>query len=198
MEAGLGGGSGNAASTLMALNNILGMPLTKTDLKSLAATLGSDVPFFLQSQPAVGTGRGEIISPVGPIPSMQGMWIILVHPGFGISTPWAYKRLYQFPEIQNGKAGRVTKLLDLLRENRMTEAAGEVYNSLETPVLEKYPLLVLFQRFFRSLGCWTTLMSGSGSTTFAIFQEEKTAREALEKFEGKFGSKFWIRSLPLS
>src|SRR6478609_9187412 len=81
LAAGLGGGSSNAAHTLLGLNEIFGKPLTDEQLAPLAAALGSDVNFFLQSGPAIGVGRGEQIQPLAPFPSLGGVHILLIHPG---------------------------------------------------------------------------------------------------------------------
>jgi 4-diphosphocytidyl-2-C-methyl-D-erythritol kinase len=81
----------------------------------LAAALGSDVPFFLQERPALGVGRGEQIQSLGHFQSLAGVHIFLHHPGFGISTAWAYKSLARFPEALNGRPGRALELVNKLR-----------------------------------------------------------------------------------
>src|SRR5271154_6808354 len=91
LAAGLGGGSGNAAVTLLGINELFDHPLAPEQLAGLAGSLGSDVPFFLQNQPALATGRGEKIVPCPPFPALRGAVFLLVHPGFGISTAWAYQ-----------------------------------------------------------------------------------------------------------
>ncbi len=191
LAAGLGGGSGNAATTLQALNELFGGPLKFDDLNKIAATLGSDVPFFLQNKPALATGRGEKIQPLDDFPALRGAFILLVHPGFGISTVWAYQQLANFPGVLNGRRGRAQKLIALLQTSDLVTASAEFYNSLEAPALKKYPLLVLFQEFFREHGA-VTLMSGSGSTTFAIVQGEKASEELAETFKSKFGEHSWL------
>ena len=190
MAAGLGGGSGNAATTLQGLNELFGAPLNLAELNELAAALGSDVPFFLQNKPALGTGRGEKIESLDFFPAMRGTVLFVIHPGFGISTPWAYQNLARFPDALNGRPGRAQQLIAQLRADLPT-AGRELYNSLEAPALDKYPLLVLFQEFLRSNGAAATLMSGSGSTTFAIVKDQKTAEALREKFLNHFGSGYW-------
>ena len=111
LAAGLGGGSGNAATTLLALNELFGRPLAAEKLSEIAAALGSDIPFFLQNKPALATGRGEKIQPLENFPALNGRAFLLIHPGFGISTPWAYQNLARFPAALNGKAGRAQKLI---------------------------------------------------------------------------------------
>jgi len=114
LAAGLGGGSGNAATTLFGLNELFGGPLLPEQLQMIAATLGSDVPFFLQDQPALATGRGEQIRSLGAFPALRGAAFLLIHPGFGIATAWAYQRLARFPAALNGQPGRAQKLITLL------------------------------------------------------------------------------------
>jgi 4-diphosphocytidyl-2-C-methyl-D-erythritol kinase len=196
MAAGLGGGSGNAATTLLGMNDLFGAPLPHSALDEIAASLGSDIPFFLQPKPALASGRGEKIEPVGFFPSLQGTFIFLVHPGFGISTPWAYKELANFPTALNGTPGRARNLVNQLRTQSLSVASKEFYNSLEAPALHKYPLLTLFQEWFREKGAVATLMSGSGSTTFAIIKDEETATELRKSFTAKFGEKFWTAIVP--
>jgi 4-diphosphocytidyl-2-C-methyl-D-erythritol kinase len=191
LAAGLGGGSGNAATTLLALNELFENPLGFEDINRIAATLGSDVPFFLQNKPALATGRGEKIQPLEPFPALKDVFILLVHPGFGISTIWAYQQLANFPSSLNGQRGRAKKLISLLQTADLTTASAEFYNSLEAPALKKYPLLVMFQEFFREHGA-ATLMSGSGSTTFALVQGESAARVLTQQFKEKFGDIYWI------
>ena len=157
----------------------------------IAASLGSDIPFFLQTGPALATGRGEVISPLPAFPAMRGAIFVLVHPGFGISTPWSYQNLARFPQALNGQPGRAAKLVELLQGTDLRAAGAGFYNSLEAPALEKFPLLVLFQEFFRGEGAPATLMSGSGSTTFAIAENLAAAETLSEKFKSKFGDKGW-------
>jgi 4-diphosphocytidyl-2-C-methyl-D-erythritol kinase len=193
LAAGLGGGSGNAATTLLGLNELFGGPLPPAKLHELAAALGSDVPFFLQTKPALATGRGEKIQPLDYFPALRGAVFLLIHPGFGISTAWAYQQLARFPAALNGQSGRAQKLVSLLQTGDLLASGQALYNSLEAPALEKYPLLALFQEFLRTHGAAATLMSGSGSTTFAIIHGNEAGETLREKFVGKFGQTCWTR-----
>lgn len=186
LAAGLGGGSGNAATTLLGLNELFGMPLEPARLQSLAASLGSDVPFFLQEQPALAIGRGEQVTSLPKFGALRGAAFLLIHPGFGISTAWAYKELARFPGALNGRRGRAEELVQRLRAGGLSDVTGLFYNSLEAPALEKHPLLALYQEFLREAGAPVVLMSGSGSTTFAIVGDEATARDLEERFLAKF------------
>jgi 4-diphosphocytidyl-2-C-methyl-D-erythritol kinase len=197
MAAGLGGGSGNAATTLLGLNELFGAPLSAAQLQILAASLGSDVPFFLQSRPALGTGRGEQIQPLEPFAALRGAAFLLIHPGFGIATAWAYQQLARFPDALNGRPGRARHLVSLLQSPNLAAAGAEFYNSLEAPALQKYPLLALFQEFLRANGAAATLMSGSGSTTFAVLPTAAAAEALAEKLKEKFGAANWIAIAPV-
>src|SRR5262249_40347887 len=152
LAAGLGGGSGNAATTLLALNELFGEPLNVSQLTQIAVSIGSDVPFFLQNKPALATGRGEKIQPLDFFPALEECFFLLAHPGFGISTAWAYQQLARFPDALNGRAGRAAELISLLQRDDLTAAGAALYNSLEAPALKKYPLLQLFQEFLRANG----------------------------------------------
>jgi len=196
LAAGLGGGSGNAAAALLALNELFGLPLAAKKLFELAAALGSDIPFFLQGKPALATGRGEKIQSLEDFPALHGKAILLIHPGFGISTPWAYQNLARFPEALNGKTGRVLELVSKLQANNWPAIAAGLYNSLEAPALEKFPILQLFQEFLRANGALAALMTGSGSTTFAICENVSAGESLAEKFKSKFGKNCWTVVVP--
>lgn len=192
LAAGLGGGSGNAATTLLGLNQLFGGPLSAEKIDALAASLGSDVNFFLQNKPALATGRGEKIQALSPLAALRGKAFLLIHPGFGVSTAWAYQNLARFPDALNGRPGRAQNLASLLKADDLSAAAPEFYNSLEAPALEKFPLLALFQEFLREHGARVALMSGSGSTTFAIADGKPAAESLSEKLKSKFGP-VWTR-----
>ncbi len=198
IAAGLGGGSSNAATTLLGLNELFGSPLPPEQLQRLAADLGSDVAFFLQTNPALASGRGERIEPLEPFPALTGAALLLIYPGFGISTAWAYQQLARFPDALNGQPGRARKLVSLLRQADLGQAVAEFYNALEAPALEKYPLLALFQEFLRANGAAAALMSGSGSTTFAVVRSPDAASTLAEEFRSKFGATNWLAAVPTS
>ena len=191
LAGGIGGGSANAAVTFSALNELFGSPQPPEKLHALAAALGSDVPFFLHDQPALATGRGEKVELLENFPALRGKAFFLVHPGFGISTPWSYQNLARFPEALNGQAGRAQKLVSLLQAGDLTAAASEFYNSLEAPAFDKFPVLQLYKEFLRENGALVSLMSGSGSTTFAIAENLAAAETLEEKFKSQFGDHGW-------
>lgn len=196
LAAGLGGGSGNAAVALLGLNDLFGRPLDTQRLHTLAASLGSDVPFFLQARPALAFGRGERIEPLDFFPALRGAAFVLIHPGFGISTAWAYQQLARFPNALNGRPGRAMELAARLQGADLTAVSLGLYNSLEAPALEKYPILGILQQFLRECGAVAALMSGSGSTTFAIARDLESGLGMADRVRAKFGENKWVVVVP--
>lgn len=197
LAAGLGGGSGNAATTLRGLNELFGTPLSGEHLHQLAVNLGSDVPFFLQDGPALATGRGEKLERLPVFPALRGKTFLLIHPGFGIATAWAYQALAKFPEALNGQPGRARKLVELLQTADARKAGAAFYNALEAPALTKYPVLALYQEFLRAHGALAALMSGSGSTTFAVVESVAHGEALAGQFKGRFGEALWTAVVPV-
>ncbi len=207
LAGGIGGGSANAAVTFSALNELFGSPMPVEKLHELSAALGSDVPFFLYDKPALATGRGEKVKTLENFPALKGKAFFLVHPGFGISTPWSYQNLARFSKDQNGTPGRAEKLVAALQtsdslapiggEGRGEGAHDNFYNSLEAPAFDKFPVLQLYKEFLRDNGALVSLMSGSGSTTFAIAENLKAAETLAEKFKSQFGDKGWMATVAI-
>ena len=159
--AGLGGGSSDAASTLLGLNELHGRPLTRARLTNLAAGIGSDVPFFICESAALCRGRGEIVEPVAALPKLP---LLLLKPEFGVPTPWAYQRWHESRELPG---------IDYAEQT-----AGELVlrNDLERPVFEKYVFLFRMKQWLREQPeVAAALLSGSGSTLFAVLGEVAAA-----------------------
>lgn len=197
LAAGLGGGSANAAVTLLGLNRLFDRPATPDALTEIAAGLGSDIPFFLQNGPAIGTGRGERIQPIEPFESLRGTAILLVRPGFGVSTPWAYRSLANHPEGLNGTPGRAVDLAERLRIGGVEAARDGFFNSLEAPVFRKYPILAVLKDYLLEQGAVAALLSGSGSTTFALMDSVGSAETLRDRVPGRFGKATWSAIAPL-
>jgi 4-diphosphocytidyl-2-C-methyl-D-erythritol kinase len=172
--AGLGGGSSDAAAVLLALRTLTGVKASDEKLVELAARLGSDIPFFIYSRPAVCKGRGEIIEPVTLTGKYQGL---LVHPGFGVSTPWSYKTY-----AQNPHPGVIGKTLD----------GVTLRNDLEPPAFSKYPWLPATKSWFQEQPeVLDAMMSGSGSSVFALTQSTEDAVVLQKKFGEAIGEKLF-------
>ncbi len=197
VAAGIGAGSANAAVTLLAMQELFDDALPRETVERVAAELGSDVPFFLRSRPSLATGRGERVEEVPELEGLRGLAVILVHPGFGISTAWAYGALREFPEALNGRPGRARAMVDAVRREGAAAIGAHLYNSLEAPALRKYPVLGLFQEYFREEGVLGTLMSGSGSTTFALVRDAEEASRISAGFRRRFGEAGWMTTATL-
>ena len=163
--AGLGGGSSDAALTLRAVNEILGTNYDLAELSAMAAQLGSDVPYFLTPVISRCTGRGEIVTPV---PELAG-WsspIVLLKPAFGVSTPTAYKGLTCSRRLKGVSYG--PQKVDGIT----------LVNDLERPVFSKFPVLAHMKHWLLDQpGTRAALMSGSGSTVFALTETPEQARD---------------------
>ena len=155
--AGLGGGSSDAASTLLGLNELFGTGLEEKQLMDLAAQLGSDVPFFIVRSAAICRGRGEIVVPTSLAAKLR---LLLLKPDFGVPTPWAYGALKNARELPGVEYGA-------------QEFSGvRLVNDLERPVFEKFVLLGYLKTWLRDQPeVGAALMSGSGSTVFALLRE---------------------------
>ena len=176
--AGLGGGSGNAAGALLALNILWNLKIPRDDLISMASELGSDVPFFLMSPCAIGTGKGEILQPVeNPI----SFYILMIYPGFPISTPWVYGNLkLKLTKSENN----ISILKNFLMRSEFAQLGAALYNDLEPVVFKRYPEILRIKNELLSSGAGGALLSGSGSTVFGIFDNPEIAKKALARFTG--------------
>lgn len=167
--AGLGGGSSNAAAVLLGLNQYYGNPLSLDALMKIGLTLGADVPFFLFGRPAIARGIGEILEVYDRINPYK---ILLVYPGFAISTATVYKNL----NLRLTNSQKEINYLSFKNENFCPRK--HLCNDLESSVVALYPELIEIKETLKDLGARGALMSGSGSTIFGIFSETKLAQEA--------------------
>lgn len=175
--AGLGGGSGNAAGVLLALNRLWELGLTRRELAEYGAELGSDVPFFVTAPCALGRGRGEILEPVEPC---KKFYVLLVNPGFPISTSSVYKAL----KIKLTKRENHISILRKFFEKSDFSSLGEsLYNDLEPIVIKEFPVIQAIKNQLISLGAQGALLSGSGSTVFGIFADSVQAQSARDRFQ---------------
>lgn len=179
--AGLGGGSSNAATVLKGANELAGRPLSLEKLIELGGQIGSDVPCFILDQPAAdGAGRGEQVTPV------DFPWqlpLVLIKPPFPIPTPWAYKRWAESKELPG-----------VLYAPQICPW-GAMSNDLERPVYEKYVLLPTLKTWLlEQPEVHAALMSGSGSTMFAITETHAQAAEIAAKAREFCGETAWVQA----
>ncbi len=158
--AGLGGGSSNAAATLVALNALFQTARDSRSLMGLGARLGADVPFFIYGRPAVARGIGEILTPVR-VPAE--LWFLLLIPSVRISTAWAYRQY----DLLAGENKPGTPLPDSFADAR--SLARVMRNDLELPAFAHYPEIARMKERLLEEGAQGALMSGSGSVVFGLF-----------------------------
>ena len=176
--AGLGGGSSDAATTLLALDRLFETQLSRDALAALAAELGSDVPFFIYESAAVIRGRGERVEPFA---FPHALPLLLIKPPFGVPTPWAYSRWKDACEIPGGPYVA------------QTFPWGELVNDLERPVFEKYIFLADLKRWLLAQPeAAGALMSGSGATVFALLRAKEDALPLGERVAQEFGPDLWL------
>ncbi len=178
MGAGLGGGSSDAAATIIGLNRLLRLGWSQLEMADVGQTLGSDVPFFLFAPSAFVAGRGETVRPV----VVEGTrWVLLVNPGFGVNTKWAYQ------ELAAARTG-VTPLSQIQRElDRQAlvswpQLAAAAANDFEFPVFAAHGKLREIKQRLQAQGAEIALLSGSGATVFGVFADEAAARLAHATF----------------
>ncbi|PYI90373.1 MAG: 4-(cytidine 5'-diphospho)-2-C-methyl-D-erythritol kinase [Verrucomicrobia bacterium] len=175
--AGLGGGSSDAASTLLGLTELFAVNLPEDELLKLAAELGSDVPFFVVHSVAVCRGRGEIVTPTSLATKFR---LVLFKPDFGVPTPWAYERWKESRELPG---------VDYSPQ----EFNGlRFVNDLERPVFEKFVVLAHLKTWLRQQPeVVVALMSGSGSTMFAVLRDGAAGEELSARAREEIDSTLW-------
>jgi 4-diphosphocytidyl-2-C-methyl-D-erythritol kinase len=180
LGAGLGGGSSNAATTLMALNQLLGMNLSQRELMEIGLGIGADVPFFFLKGAAIGSGIGERLKKE----ELPRLWYVLIYPNFEVSTRWAYQHFV----LTNQQFH-----FNLHRFLRTPEGISHILlNHLEDVVSKRYPQIVLMKELLLSAGALGTLMTGSGPTVFGVFPEAESAAKGYEKIRKSVGREGWV------
>ena len=180
VEAGLGGGSSDAAATIVGLNRLLGLGWTNGDMATLGQTLGSDVPFFIEAPTAVVHGWGQRIIPKT---LEEVRWIVLVNPGFSINTGQAYGRL---DEMRRTVPSLSPALKSFEHESSVSwdRVLALMENDFETILFSDYPLLADIKKALLAMGAEGALLSGSGSTLFGVFRDQVGAMHAQEVLAG--------------
>lgn len=176
--AGLGGGSGNAAATLVGLNLLFDIGAGRGELSRMGSAIGCDVPFFLSPGTAVGCGKGDEIE---DLPHLD-IWMVLLYPGYSLSTA----SIYGMFGNGGGKASKVLDpFLEAIREGSIERISELVHNSLEEVVISSHPEVGSLKDFILEAGALCASISGSGPTVFGIVKGEDHASEVLEKVRGK-------------
>ncbi|MFA6814686.1 MAG: 4-(cytidine 5'-diphospho)-2-C-methyl-D-erythritol kinase [Lentisphaeria bacterium] len=180
LTAGLGGGSSDAAAVFRILAKRYHLE-EHPDLPVIAAKLGADIPFFLQDKPAVGTGIGDILTPLSP--AVAPLDLLVINPLFPLPVQWVYKHAYRpgTPAIPD-----FNQLLKIWGTATPRALASFMWNDLEACVFDKFPILPIIKQRLLDFGALNVLLSGSGPTLFALC--DHNSQELAQKLAAEFGN----------
>jgi 4-diphosphocytidyl-2-C-methyl-D-erythritol kinase len=179
LGAGLGGGSSNAAATLLALNRLHRYPLTSKKLMKIGSKLGSDVPFFVCGKCSFVSGAGERVRPA---PFSPSGWFVIVNPRFSIETKWAYGRFDQLNSLTK-QTGNVRKKRFFSGSKTWKAMKEFCENDFKKVIYPAYPILEEADQKLLTLGANTASLSGSGPSLFGVFETESKAKKAAAAFD---------------
>ena len=188
-QAGLGGGSSDAACVLNIMNELFDLRVQKKELEKLAEELGSDVPFFVRGGCQRAKGRGEILSDIGTFPHCS---IVVVKPDVSVSTPWAYKAFdaekanAAKTEDSGPRAGASDLAGQAIRNGDLLWLGRVMTNDLESPVILEYPVIGKIKELLTDSCAAASMMTGSGSAVFGLFETEEKAAGAMAAVKDAF------------
>ncbi|CAM2832194.1 4-(cytidine 5'-diphospho)-2-C-methyl-D-erythritol kinase [Rariglobus hedericola] len=200
MGAGLGGGSSNASTALLALNQLAGGVLTMEELGTVAATLGSDCPLFLQDGPVIMRGRGESlrVPPPQAIDRLRGRRVLVFKPAFGISTVWAYRQLAAgAPASYLPSVAAETQLMTWM-DDATAPAEELLFNNMEVPAFTKHIALPVALECLREEFDLAPRMSGSGSACFAFLPENAPVAAITARIRELWGAEAFVTETRLA
>lgn len=183
LGAGLGGGSTDAAATLLGLNRLFELNVSEVRLERLALRLGADVPFFIRARPARAYGIGERLRPVR---ELVHFWLVILYPGFPVVTASVYNKL---PKKLTKPTPGNSIATSLKRFDRLTDL---LVNDLESVTLESYPKIRLLKEKLLREGAAGGLMSGSGSSVFGVFGSKGLAQRAFDRLRNEEGVQAYL------
>ncbi|HIY59133.1 MAG TPA: 4-(cytidine 5'-diphospho)-2-C-methyl-D-erythritol kinase [Candidatus Eisenbergiella pullistercoris] len=177
VAAGMAGGSTDAAAALTAVNRMFDLGLTEEQLKERAVKIGADVPYCLQGGTALSEGIGEILTALPPAPACH---VVVAKPPIHVSTKWVYQNLHleqvtEHPDIDG--------MTESIRQGDYAGVVRRLSNVLESVTVPRYPVIAQIRDFLRENGADGALMSGSGPTVFALFDDRQRARQALDALQ---------------
>ncbi|MBF0342709.1 MAG: 4-(cytidine 5'-diphospho)-2-C-methyl-D-erythritol kinase [Nitrospirae bacterium] len=174
-EAGLGGGSSDAAFTLLGLNNLWNLGLSTEELTTLAARLGSDVPFFVSGNCAFVSGRGEVVTPLNVNAAYD---VLIVKPPFSISTAQAYKKITTYSSPNYCTIDLIKHFCDALDSGSFNALLPLMKNDIQEAIMADYPMIDEIRLGLLRNGAQAAMLSGSGSAVFGIFKDAHNAEDA--------------------
>lgn len=172
VAAGLGGGSSDAATVLMGVNELLELGLSDERLMEIGVKLGADVPFFIYKKTAVAEGIGDKLTALAEVPSL---WVVLVNPGIHVSTAWVYQNL----QLTGTRSAAILPV----SYGSLDDICAILSNDLEPVTFKRFPAVSDLKEMLIAAGAHGSLMSGSGSTVFGLFADEKKAQAAVAEIQ---------------
>ncbi|SMB86675.1 4-diphosphocytidyl-2-C-methyl-D-erythritol kinase [Desulfonispora thiosulfatigenes DSM 11270] len=188
IEAGLAGGSTNAAGVILGMNKLFNLKMTTSEMIEVAEQIGSDVPFGIIGPTALSTGRGTNVS---PIPEAPLLWVVLLKPDFGVSTPKVYSNM---KEQMFEKTDNIKGFLGALERKDQDYILGNLVNTLEKSTFALYPKVQEIKDFFIR-NTKHSLMAGSGPTVFALFPNEIEAINFKDSIPPDYGKAYLAQTI---
>lgn len=189
VSAGLAGGSTDAATVLKIMNKLFEVNASDEELMELGLKLGADVPYCIKGGTALCEGIGEIITPLNPF---KNKIIVLVKPSFGVSTKEVYKN-FNMEKVK--KHPETEELIKAMDEDNLRYVAYNMKNLLENVTLKKHKVLINLKEEMNKYGAINSMMSGSGPTVFAFFDDMLKAQKCFEKMKEKYNEVFLTRTI---
>ena len=189
VSAGLAGGSTDAAAVLKVMNELFNVNATEEELMELGLKLGADIPYCIHGGTALCEGIGEIIT---PIKSFKDKIIVLVKPAFGVSTKEVYKNFNLEKVKQHPKTAEI---INAIENDDLNFVASNMKNLLENVTLRKHKILIKIKEEMNACGAINSMMSGSGPTVFAFFDDMLKAQRCFEKMKKKYSDVFITRTI---
>lgn len=208
--AGLGGGSADAAAVLIGLNRLWKTGLSKERLMEIGAQIGCDVPALIHGGAICMEGRGETITPINRL-IKRDFWMLLIYPGFAISTGDIYRRYSSLPkqsrsnrrragaalgrgaQAEDSANSRFELIMSGLKLGLMHLVGKGLFNALEETVFCKYPVLEMIKKRLEKAGAKHVLLTGSGSTVFVLLKKKNEGEKMAKLIRKQIGSPLWTQ-----
>lgn len=191
VQAGLGGGSGNAAAAVVALNELYECGLPAEQLAEIVSRVGSDAPLFVHGGAVRMRGRGERVEKLPDAPELR---LVVVKPDAGVSTAWAYAQLDGLPDRRARGASDAAERA--VRAGDRDALIASMYNDFDLVVSEAFDEITKAKRLLSESGAEAVLLAGSGSAVFGVFPTNEAAEAAADRLRTEFGNVFVTRALP--
>jgi 4-diphosphocytidyl-2-C-methyl-D-erythritol kinase len=193
--AGLGGGSADAAAVLIGLNHLWQTGLSREQLMKVGARIGSDVPALIHGGAICMEGRGEVIIPLNRFVK-RDFWLLLIYPGFAISTGDIYYRYDHHPGRSRSDSSANSKFELIMSglEHGSTRLVGQgLFNALQGAVFCKYPVLEMIKKRLEKAGAKRVLLTGSGSTVFVLLESKDEGEKMAQLIRRQIGAPLWTQ-----